>query len=309
MTHQDPQSTQPCDTTSAVGPSLALLTALIFATSSIAAKIATFELEALTIILARSSIAVVALFAVLLFQTRSAFRISIRDIPAITVLGVVGIVATLWFLLQALTYTTVTSTALIGATAPIMTAVAAALVFKERLPRVAYFGVVLSFAGVVLLITDGRIVALRELSFNRGDLLMFGNVVSSAIYALTIKKLSAKYASLTLTFYMTIAAIVALLLLVDFDQVRQVPSASGTSIWALAYLGIVTSAIGYFLYNYTVKIVGPTVMSCTVFSAMPVFVMVLAWVFLGEVITSFEVISSVLISVGLFFVLRPIRRA
>ncbi|WP_217358697.1 DMT family transporter [Thalassococcus sp. S3] len=295
-------------TASAVGPSLALLTALIFATSSIAAKIATFDLDALTIILVRSSIAVVTLFAVLLFQTSSAFRISIRDIPAITVLGVVGIVATLWFLLQALTYTTVTSIALIGATAPIVTAVSAALVFKERLPRVAYLGVVLSFGGVVLLITDGRIAALRELSFNRGDLLMFGNVVSSAVYALTIKSLSAKYASLTLTFYMTIAAIVALLLLVDFDQVRQVSSASATSIWALLYLGIVTSAIGYFLYNYTVKIVGPTVMSCTVFSAMPVFVMILAWVMLGEVITSFEVVSSVLISVGLFFVLRPNRR-
>ncbi|QBF32334.1 hypothetical protein CFI11_14085 [Thalassococcus sp. S3] len=308
MTHKDPQSKMSHHTASAVGPSLALLTALIFATSSIAAKIATFDLDALTIILVRSSIAVVTLFAVLLFQTSSAFRISIRDIPAITVLGVVGIVATLWFLLQALTYTTVTSIALIGATAPIVTAVSAALVFKERLPRVAYLGVVLSFGGVVLLITDGRIAALRELSFNRGDLLMFGNVVSSAVYALTIKSLSAKYASLTLTFYMTIAAIVALLLLVDFDQVRQVSSASATSIWALLYLGIVTSAIGYFLYNYTVKIVGPTVMSCTVFSAMPVFVMILAWVMLGEVITSFEVVSSVLISVGLFFVLRPNRR-
>ncbi|WP_299592386.1 DMT family transporter [uncultured Tateyamaria sp.] len=309
MTHKDPQQALTRDTASVIGPTLALLTALIFATSSIAAKIATFELEALTIILVRSSIAAVVLLAVMLFQARSVFRISIRDIPAIAVLGVVGIVATLWFLLQALTYTTVTSTALIGATAPIVTAVSAAIVFKERLPRAAYLGVVTSFAGVILLITDGRIADLRELSFNRGDLLMFGNVVSSAIYALTIKSLSVKYASLTLTFYMTIAAILALLILVDFDQVREVSSASATSIWALLYLGIVTSAIGYFLYNYTVKIVGPTVMSCTVFSAMPVFVMILAWVMLGKVIASFEVISSALISVGLFFVLRPNSRA
>lgn len=309
MTHKDPQSALTRDTTSVIGPTLAVLTALIFATSSIAAKIATFELEALTIILVRSSIAVLALFAVMLFQSRSVFRISIRDIPAIAVLGVVGIVATLWFLLQALTYTTVTSTALIGATAPIVTAVSAAILFRERLPHAAYLGVVLSFSGVILLITDGRIAALQELSFNRGDLLMFGNVVSSAIYALTIKSLSAKYASLTLTFYMTIAAILALLLLVDFGQVREISSASATSIWALFYLGIVTSAIGYFLYNYTVKIVGPTVMSCTVFSAMPVFVMILAWVILGEAITAFELISSGLISIGLFFVLRPKRTA
>lgn len=287
------------------GAALALLTAFVFATNSIAAKLATLEVETFSIIFARSIVALVTLGGIMMFMSRNLFKLDMRDIPAVTILGVIGIVATLWFLLQALLHTSVANTALIGATAPIVTAIASAIVFQERLTPDAYAGIAVSFLGIVLLISNGDFSIFSQLSFNRGDMLMFGNVISSAIYALTIKRLSSKYASLTLTFYMTLAAILALAFLIDFSQTQTLLSVGAQSIGALIYLGVVGSAIGYFLYNYTVKLIGPTIMSCSVFSAMPVFVMVLAWFIIGETVSVFELASSALISVGLFLVLKP----
>jgi len=286
------------------GPLLALTTAFIFATSTIAAKIATLEIEAFAIILVRSGIALVCIAIIAGPARAKILRIDAKDIPALFILGAAGIVGCLWFLLKALEFTTATNTALIGSTAPVATAVMAAIVLKERLKPSTYAGVAVSFLGILLLISQGDVSVLLGLQMNKGDLLMFGNVAGSVTYALMVKKLSDKYPAVTVTFYMTLAAIVLLLFFVGNEGIRSVGNASLTGLLSLVYLGVVTSAIGYLLYNYTVKIVGPTIMSCTVFSAMPVFVMILAAIMLGEPITGIAVASAALISFGLYLTLK-----
>lgn len=78
----------------------------------------------------------------------------------------------------------------------------------------------------------------------------------------------------------------------------------GYRIWlAIVFMGIVSSGFGYTLYNATVKAIGPTRTSCSVYSCTPVLVTVLAYCVFSEAITLLSVASAAVISLGLYLTL------
>ena len=246
------------------GPFLCLLTALIFATSSIAGKLATAELDTVAIVFLRSILALCFLTAVAARQRFKYFTIALRDIPVVFAMGWFGIVGYVWLFMSSLHHTTVTNASIIGATTPVLTALAASLFLHERLDGRKYAGIALSCSGVLLLVSGGELGILLTLDFNIGDLMMFGAVGCSVTYAMIAKPLSARYSAMTLTLYMTIGAILTSSVLIGWTDVEVFPETSISSYAALVFMGIVSSGFSYLLYNHTLKIVGPTVMACSV---------------------------------------------
>ena len=88
---------------------------------------------------------------------------------------------------------------LIGATAPAATALLAALVLGERLRAAQWAGVVLSIAGVVLVVSGGSLASLFALSLNRGDLLIAGAVICWAVYRVGSRNLVRRHRPVTVT--------------------------------------------------------------------------------------------------------------
>jgi len=62
--------------------------------------------------------------------------------------------------------------------------------------------------------------------------------------------------------------------------------------------------LGYFLYNLSVKAIGPTRASSSVYSLVPVFVALLAFAFFRQPITALMLFSISLIILGLHFALK-----
>jgi drug/metabolite transporter (DMT)-like permease len=58
------------------------------------------------------------------------------------------------------------------------------LIIRERLSRLSWLGIALSFAGVLVVVSHGSLDVLRSLSFNRGDMLCFVSQVSWTVYSL-----------------------------------------------------------------------------------------------------------------------------
>jgi drug/metabolite transporter (DMT)-like permease len=232
-------------------------------------------------------------------------RMAKGDMPACAMLGLFGIVGYHSLFFASLNYTSVGNTAVINAFNPAVTAVLAALFIRERLSWVNYGGVIIALAGVILVVTHGQVGSLIEGSINLGDLLMLAAVVSWAIYALVVKKLSRTYNSLALTFH---AALFGLPMLVILSLIEhpfgRIMAMSSTVYWAVLYMGVVASGIGYLLYNLSIREIGPTKTSSMVYSIVPVTVAVLAALFFGEPITMIITASIVLVIVGLNFVLR-----
>ena len=281
-----------------------LLIGILFSGSYIAAKYATFDLGPLTTTLFRYFIALIFLSVITLHFKSKSLKIKVNDWWKFVLLGIFGIIGYHFFFFTSLRYTTVANTGVINAFSPAVTGILAALFLKERLSKRNYFGVGLALFGVLVLVTKGNFSALLGMSFNLGDLLMLLSVISWAVYALIIKWMSRKYHSFTLTFYATLAAVIILVFMSfvenTWDQLRTISTVSTLSV---IYMGLFASGIGYLLYNYSIKEIGPTKTSSFVYSAVPILVAILAFLFFKEVITIVMVVSIAFIITGLHLAL------
>ena len=79
--------------------------------------------------------------------------------------------------------TTVTNCTLIAATSPALTAAFAAVFIRERLSLLSWFGIVVSFGGVLAVVSHGSWEVVRQIDFNRGDLFCFASQMAWILYS------------------------------------------------------------------------------------------------------------------------------
>jgi drug/metabolite transporter (DMT)-like permease len=278
---------------------LPLVISLLFAGSFIAGKYTTVDLGPLTTSLLRYIVALVFL-TLLAIAKRFSLTINMPDLGKLVFLGLFGTVGYHYFFFSALRHTEVANTAIINALSPIVTGLMAALFLKERLTSRNYLGVAIAVVGALVLLTKGQIQNLLKVNMNLGDGLMLLAVISWAIYALLVKRLSEKYSGFCLFFYATLFGVV-MLIGVAFTEnwTWHVKSVSTASFWSIIYMGAAASGIGYLLYTLSIGKIGPTRTSSFVYSLVPIFVAALALLFFDEPITPVMIISVAGILLGL----------
>jgi len=277
---------------------------ILFSGSYIAAKYTIIDLGPLTTTFLRYFVALFFLFCLLPYFKLSSLKINKKDLVKIICLGIFGIIGYHYLFFISLKYTDIANTAIINSLSPLTTASFAAIFLGERLKKSNYFGVLLAFAGVAILITRGSYDVIIYFKFNKGDILMIFAMTSWVIYTLLIKKLIDTYSGFTLTFYSMLFGVIILIPLVTSENiVAQIQTISPASMLSVIYMGICASGLGYLLFNLSVKQFGPTRTTSFVYSLVPVLVAVLALLFFQQAITLIILISTVLIITGLRFVL------
>ena len=276
-----------------------LVISLFFAGSFVAAKYSILELQPFTITFFRYMVALIFLATLISNHKLASLSIARTDIFPLILLGLFGIIGYHYFFFVSLRFTEVTNTAIINALNPIATGFAARFLINENLSRKNYLGVAVAFAGVIFLIAKGNINHLLGLQFNRGDLLMLLAVLSWVAYSLLVKKLLQKYTSFTLTFYAILFGVILLVpLTLSEGLADQIQTISPPVILAILYMGIFASGIGYLLYNSSIKEIGATRTASFVYSLVPIFVALLAFLFFNESITATMMLSAGLIIMG-----------
>src|SRR2546427_13188129 len=101
---------------------------------------------------------------------------------AIIVLGVAGIWGSTQFSYVAIYYTTAGNAVILQAATPVMVALGARFYLGERLATRQWLGVVVSVFGVLLVITSGRLRALRLEELRAGDFIALGALAGWSIY-------------------------------------------------------------------------------------------------------------------------------
>jgi drug/metabolite transporter (DMT)-like permease len=207
-----------------------------------------------------------------------------------------------WLFFAALAQTAVAHTAIINALSPIVTAVLAAACIGERLTARNYAGVAAAVAGVLLLLGRGAPGRLLAHPVNRGDLYMLLAVVAWAVYALLVRRLSARLDGWRITFASTGygLAFLALAAGAGGGLAGQLRSLSAVGWGAILYLGVAASGLGYLLYNQGIARMGPTRTAGIVYSLVPLGVAALAWIWFGEPATWVTAASTALVLAGLY---------
>jgi drug/metabolite transporter (DMT)-like permease len=212
-----------------------------------------------------------------------------------------GIYNTLQYI--ALTETTATNAAILNSWGPILIVLAGATIFGERLRAMQIIGMLVSLAGVVVVVLHGELERISSLAFNRGDLVM---LFATGMWALYTALLRTRPQISTMSFAGVtygIAGVVNLPLAGWEYAHGQVMEVTPATIAAVTYAGVLASLVAYFFYARSVEIIGANRTGVFI-HLIPLFTSVLAFILLGETPTVYHAIGFPLILTGVFLAQR-----
>lgn len=212
--------------------------------------------------------------------------------------GIVGMFGYHILFFTALKHTTATNSSIIAAANPIVTTLLAFLFLKNKLGLKQLFGILLSFAGVILTITGADPEVLKHFTFNAGDLWMLAAVTAWAVYSVYSKSKGKGIPPIALTFYSFLVCTVLLIPFVLYEKPWVfLPSIPISAHLAVLYMSVFPSVIGYLVQQMAIREIGPE-RSAIFINLVPVFSIVLAVLILGEAFEPVKVFTAALIIAG-----------
>jgi drug/metabolite transporter (DMT)-like permease len=221
------------------------------------------------------------------------------------VLGAAGIWGSTQFTYLAIHYTTAGNAVILQAATPVIVAIAARVYLGERLRSIQWLGVAASMAGVLLVITRGRLAALRVADLHPGDFIALASLTSWAVYTVFGKRVLATYSPLLAT---TAAYALGTLLILPTAALTAplfpTPRLGSLTAWsAVAYQGLL-GAVAHIWWYRAVQVVGPS--QAAIFTNLqPIVGIVLAPLLLGERIGPWHVAGTLFVLAGVALTTRP----
>lgn len=211
---------------------------------------------------------------------RTGLPVSGKDLPVLGTLGLVQFALFPWFFTSSLALIPAARAALVLSTQPLVTLAFAVIAGRERLTAAKVAGGALALAAVGFALSD-RISAGGE-DVWRGDLYMFGAVVSGSIYnvasSFALRRHRARVAASVMVPVGAVASGLWLILLGDPSGIGRI----GASGWiALAYLMSLGGAASFFLWIWALEHTAPSRVALAV-TLNPVSAALLGGVVLAE---------------------------
>ncbi|WP_031234672.1 DMT family transporter [Acinetobacter sp. COS3] len=218
-----------------------------------------------------------------------------KDLGKLAVLSAFGMVLYQGLSYTAAHYTTATNMGIVNAFVPVFTIFISYLILKDVPNRFAIFGSLLSFAGLIYVMSQGHISSLFEQGGHWGDAVMVVAVGFYAFYGVFLKKWQLKLPLLT-SLYVQIGF--ALLYHVPFLLWFGLDGINADNASSVLYAGVFPSLIAPLLWMVAVQAIGPNRTSIFM-NLMPVFTAIIASLWLSEHWTIYHTIGGMMILVGI----------
>lgn len=211
------------------------------------------------------------------------------------VLGACGMVFYQGLAYSAAHYTTATNMGIINAFTPIFTIFISMFILKEMPTRYAVIGGILSFLGLLYVMSQGNLQSLVHLAGHWGDLLMILAVFLYAFYGVFLKKWQIQMPLLT-SLYVQIAF--ALLFHLPFVFVLGLDVINSQNVGSVLYAGVFPSIVAPLVWMMAVQYIGPNRTSIFM-NVMPIGTALIAYFWLNEAWTIYHTIGGVIILLGI----------
>lgn len=282
-----------------------VLTPLFWAGNAVVARGVVESIPPVSLAFWRWVIALMVLLPLTFPRVRREWPVVRDHWPRVLVLALFSVAAFNTLLYVSATTTTAINIALINSTIPIMVALLAFLLLRERTRPMQSLGIAIALTGVLMVITQGSLGRLISLSFSPGDLFMVAAVISWGIFSVLLRRLSIPLSAMTFL-TLQIALGTALLIpvyLIDLLLVSGGFTLSASTIPPLLYVAIFPGILAYAFWNHGVWNVGPARAAIFMY-LVPVFAAILAWVFLDERLGWYHLAGGALILAGLYLTTR-----
>ena len=205
-------------------------------------------------------------------------RIQRKDIGLFMLCALFGVTINQLFFFHGLSLSSSINSGIIMTTNPILVTIIAYFLLKEKITRTKVTGIVLGATGAILVSLAGNT---GKGDSSLGDLFLFINALSYAIYLVIAKPLMQRYSPFTvITYVFTFGLFYMLIYPPTYIEIVQIDfSAITPNIWVkITYIVIGVTFFTYLLTMYGLKYVGPSIASAYIYT-QPVLVMGFAFLF------------------------------
>ncbi len=249
-----------------------------------------FALLAIRLILGTLTLGVVIVFRKNTRFTRQHFINSI-------LVGFVGYGISLGFQFVGTKLSTASNGSLVTSATPAFVLLFAPYLLKEKATTRGIVALTISTLGVIAVI-DPRTADFSSSLFI-GNLSLLAAALTWALYSVLVRKISKSADLLVSSMVMLLGGIPTSILFGIFEVNRQgIGEITSGVIGGVLFLGIISTAIAMFLWNFAFARLPATVASLTFF-AQPIVGSLLGWFFLEEKITPLFLLGGILIGTGL----------
>ena len=203
------------------------------------------------------------------------------------------------FIYLALQANTVINTVLINSLTPVFIVFVSWIGFREKISVLQCLGGLLSFAGLIWIITRGEPALLFSIRFSGGDLWTLAAALSWAVYSVLLRKRPPHLDPVGFLGFIIAAGLLFLSPFYFWEITRGAGfMVDKGTVGAVLYIALFASVLAYIFWNKAVAAVGANRAGIFV-HLMPVFSITLAFIFLGERLQAYHLPGIVLILCGI----------
>jgi len=276
---------------------LLIIVAFFWASAFVAAHEVVKEMPPLLAATMRFLVSALILMPVALFSEKN-LQYGLKNYFYLLIMGFTGIFSYNLFFFYGVKYNPASDSSLVIAMNPIFIALLAAIFLKEKLTLEKVLGLITSFLGVLIVITEGHLFSYFQGSLKPTRFLLLGAVVSWAIYSIISKKVTGSVSPLTTTAF---SVFFGALFFLPFGlwELKNIDLAAVSikSYLLILHLAVFPTVLAFFWWNLGIKKVGAQ-KSALFINLIPIFTLLLSNLFLGEKITLPRLWGGLLVILG-----------
>ena len=223
------------------------------------------------------------------------------DLLKLAACGLFGVAINQMLFFEGLNLTTPINAAVIMVSNPILVLLFGVFFATERFSAKKGMGVTLGAIGALTLITNGGQLALNNEHF-WGNIMVFLNASSYAVYLVLVKPLMKKYKPITVISWVFLFGIIFVIPFgwSDFQAIEwdTMPS---TILWKVAFVVVGTTFLAYLFNIYGLKTLNPSTVSTYIY-LQPVLASIIAIIANSDELNFVKILSAILIFLGVYLV-------
>jgi drug/metabolite transporter (DMT)-like permease len=227
-----------------------------------------------------------------------------RDAWLLTLMALLGVSIFQSLVYLGLRTTEVVNAILLNSSLPLFILLCSWAIEREKATLRQLAGMIVSFAGIVVIVLRGELARLLQFEFHAGDAWILLAMPVWGVYAVLLKRRPKELDGIGFLFVLSVIGTLLLLPVYLVDILRAPPAMPTPSQAAgVIYMAVAASAAAFWCWNQGVAVVGANVAGFTL-HLLPMFGTVLAIIFLGEQFRPFHAVGFATILAGVVLAAR-----
>ncbi len=233
----------------------------------------------------------------------------LSNISFFIILGITSITIFNSTVYYSLYYMQVISGVLMISTIPVWIMFISSILGIEKTNKFQIFGVILSLLGVLFIITKSDLEVIKNLDFNRGDLIMATGMFAWALYSALLKKKTYEISQITLLEVVIITGLIFLIPIyfLEINYGNQIVVGK-PFILTLSYVVIFPGLASFFFWIKGIGIIGAN-RAGVFLHLMPVFGSIMAIILFDEKFMIYHLLGALFIIAGITLSNKKIKNA